>query len=123
MSDLVDRVERARSLMNEAMKMCNESIVEFSQGRDSKDVVDTVWESYRRVEHAIILIRLSIGDEYAPDRESLEDSSDIGGLLVKASDALSEAIGRLDSDLNEVLRKARVSRDALRSVLSRFKMR
>ncbi|MGQ9718339.1 MAG: hypothetical protein ACUVWK_00560 [Nitrososphaerales archaeon] len=123
MSDLGDRVEKARSLMNEAMKMSNAAIEAFSQGRDSKEVVDTVWESYRRVEHAIILIRLSVGDEYSPDRESLKDSSDIGGLLVNASDALSEAIGRLDSDLNEVLRKARVARDALRSVLYRFKKR
>jgi len=122
MSDLW-RVERARALMSEAMKMGNEAIEAFSQGRDSKDMVDTVWESYRRVEHAIILIRLSIGDEYAPDIESLGDSSDVGGLLVKASDALSEAISGLDSDLNKALRKARVARDALRSVLSRFKKR
>jgi len=113
------RVDKARALMSDAMRISDEAIMIFSQGIDPMNISDIVWKAYSKVEHAIILLKLDLGDEFSQRQESLEeDPLDIGGLLVKASDSLVNALSNLSSDFHEALMDARLARDALKLALS-----
>jgi len=108
--------------MNDALKMSNEAISKLSKGIDPASMADMVWEAYSKLEHAVILLKLDLGDESSQRQESLkEDPLDIGGLLVKASDSLANALDNLSSDFHEALMDARSARDALRSTLIHIK--
>jgi len=105
--------------MSDAMRISDEAIVMFSKGIDPMNIVDTVWEAYSKVEHAIILLKLDLGDEFGQRHESLdEDPFDIGGLLVKASDSLVNSLNKISSDLHEALMDARLARNSLKLALS-----
>ena len=105
--------------MSDAMKINDEAISNLSQGINPVSISDMVWEAYSKVEHAIILLKLDLGDEFGQRQESLEeDPFDIGGLLVKASDNLVNALNNLSSNLHEALMNARLARDALKLALS-----
>ncbi|MCP8316317.1 MAG: hypothetical protein H3Z51_05575 [archaeon] len=113
------RIDKARALMSDAMRINDEAIVMFSKGIDPMNIVDTVWEAYSKVEHAIILLKLDLGDEFGQRHESLdEDPFDIGGLLVKASDSLVNSLNKISSDLHEALMDARLARNSLKLALS-----
>ena len=114
-----ERVDKAMALMNDAMRINDKAIMKFSQGIDPVSISDMVWEAYSKVEHAIILLKLDLGDEFGQRQESLEeDPFDIGGLLVKASDNLVNALNKISSDLHRALMDARLARDALKLTLS-----
>ncbi|MCP8320727.1 MAG: hypothetical protein H3Z52_07280 [archaeon] len=113
------RIDKARALMSDAMRINDEAIVMFSKGIDPMNIVDMVWEAYSKVEHAIILLKLDLGDEFGQRQESLdEDPLDIGGLLVKASDSLVNSLNKISSDLHEALMDARLARNSLKLALS-----
>ncbi len=104
--------------MSDAMKMNHETIGVLSQGIDPRSMADIVWEAYSKLEHAIILIKLDLGDESSQRQESSEeDPVEVGGLLVKASDSLVNALDNLGSDLRKALMDARLARNALRFAL------
>jgi len=107
--------------MSDAMKMSDEAISMLSKGIDPISMADIVWEAYSKLEHAVILLKLDFGDEFSQRQESLEDPIEVGGLLVKASDGLANALDNLGSDLREALTDARLARDALRSALFHIK--
>ena len=117
------RIDKVRALMSDAIKINDEAIVMFSKRIDSVNMADRVWEAYSKLEHAIILLKLDLSDEFIQRQGYLEedDPFDVGGLLVKASDSLINALNKIDSDLYEALINARLARDALRLVLSRLK--
>lgn len=108
--------------MNDAIRINDEAIMMFSKGNDSISIADMIWKAYSKLEHAIILLKLDLSDEFIQRQESLEeDPFDVGGLLVKASDSLTNALNKIDSNLHEALISARSARDALRSALFHLK--
>jgi hypothetical protein len=111
------RVDKARALINSAIRINDEAIMIFSKSSNPMNIADMVWEAYSKLEHAIILLKLDLGVEFSQRQESLEDPSDVGGLLVKASDNLVNALNKMDSDLHEVLMNSRSARDALKLAL------
>ncbi|MEM3437474.1 MAG: hypothetical protein QXP55_02920 [Nitrososphaerales archaeon] len=116
------RIDKIRALINDTIRVNDKAIMMLSKGDDSKSIADIVWEAYSKLEHAIILLKLDLGDESIQRQESLEENCfDVGGLLVKASDNLINTLNKIDSDLIEVIRNARLARDALRLVLSQLK--
>ncbi len=114
------RVDKARALINSAVRINDEAIMIFSKSSNPTSIADMVWEAYSKLEHAIILLKLDLGVEFSQRQESLEDPSDVGGLLVKASDNLVNALNKMDSDLHEVLMNSRSARDALKLALSQI---
>ncbi|MEM3069271.1 MAG: hypothetical protein QXH58_05105 [Nitrososphaerales archaeon] len=114
------RVDKARALINSAVRINDEAIMIFSKSSNPMSIADMVWEAYSKLEHAIILLKLDLGVEFSQRQESLEDPSDVGGLLVKASDNLVNALNKMDSDLHEVLMNSRSARDALKLALSQI---
>lgn len=114
------RVDKARALINSAVRINDEAIMIFSKSSNLKSIANMVWEAYSKLEHAIILLKLDLGVEFSQRQESLEDPSDVGGLLVKASDNLVNALNKMDSDLHEVLMNSRSARDALKLALSQI---
>ncbi|MCP8306872.1 MAG: hypothetical protein H3Z49_07215 [archaeon] len=117
------RVEKVRTLIEDALKMSDEAIMVVSKGRNLMSMADTVWEAYSKVEHSIILLKLDLEDELSQGQKTLEkDSPDVGALLVKTSDSLTDALDNLDSsDLHEALKDSRMARDALKLVLSHLR--
>ncbi|MEM2955249.1 MAG: hypothetical protein QXM25_00845 [Nitrososphaerales archaeon] len=111
------RVDKARALINSAVRINDEAIMIFSKSSNPMSIADMVWEAYSKLEHAIILLKLDLGVEFSQRQESLEDPSDVGGLLVKASDNLVNALNKMDSDLHEVLMNSRSAREALKLAL------
>ncbi len=114
------RVDKARALINSAVRINDEAIMIFSKSSNLTSIANMVWEAYSKLEHAIILLKLDLGVEFSQRQESLEDPSDVGGLLVKASDNLVNALNKMDSDLHEVLMNSRSARDALKLALSQI---
>ncbi|MEM2873188.1 MAG: hypothetical protein QXD82_03350 [Nitrososphaerales archaeon] len=114
------RVDKARALINSAVRINDEAIMIFSKSSNPMSIADMVWEAYSKLEHAIILLKLDLGVEFSQRQESLEDPSDVGGLLVKASDNLVNALNKMDSDLHGVLMNSRSARDALKLALSQI---
>ena len=113
------RIDKAMTLMSDAMRINDKAIMIFSQGINPVSIVDMIWEAYSKVEHAIILLKLDLNDEFGQRQESLEeDPFDIGGLLVKASDSLANALNKISSDLHEALMDARLARNSLKLALS-----
>lgn len=114
------RVEKVRTLIGDALKMSDEAILAISKGHNLMNIADTVWKTYSKVEHSIILLKLDLENELGQEQENLErDGPDLGALLVKTSDSLTDALDNLDSsDLHEALKDARMARDALKLVLS-----
>jgi len=105
--------------MSDAVRINDEAISMLSQGINPMSIADIVWEAYSKLEHAIILLKLDLGDEFSQrQKSSEEDPFDIGGLLVKASDNLVNALNKIGSDLHEALMNARSARDALKLTLS-----
>ncbi|MGB9659380.1 MAG: hypothetical protein ACPLY9_02485 [Nitrososphaerales archaeon] len=111
------RVDKARALINSAIRINDEAIMIFSKSSNPMNIADMVWEAYSKLEYAIILLKLDLGVEFSQRQESLEDPSDVGGLLVKASDNLVNALNKMNSDLHEVLMNSRSARDALKLAL------
>ncbi|MGQ9469365.1 MAG: hypothetical protein ACUVTD_06015 [Nitrososphaerales archaeon] len=112
------RIDKARALMSDAMRINDEAIMIFSQGINQMSMADMLWGAYSKVEHAIALLKLDIGNEFGQRQEPFEeDPFDTGGLLVKASDSLANALNKITSDLHEALMDARSARDALKLAL------
>ncbi|MEM3383154.1 MAG: hypothetical protein QXL52_03140 [Nitrososphaerales archaeon] len=119
------RIDKVKALINDAIRINDKAIMMLSKGNDIINLADKVWEAYSKLECAIILLKLNLDNDSTQDKEfqgSLKENCfDVGGLLVRAYDALTNTLDKIDSDLITTLMNTRLARDSLRLVLSRLK--
>jgi len=113
------RVEKARSVVKEAVKKLDDVISEVLKGQSYKNLTKGIWEIYSKVEYAIVLLKLHLRQERPGKLLNKKKDVEIKFSLAKASDNLTHALDKISSgEYSVALESARSARDVLRDVLT-----
>jgi hypothetical protein len=105
--------------LREAIRILDQVVHQVSSGKNVVDSSHAIWETYRKAEYSVMMIRLHLALEN-PGRPSVRTNVEDNDLavLIEASDELTSALKSAEAgDYQSALESVRRGRNILRETL------